>query len=248
MSSVAGNSLPIGNNYILTGGVAGMRSLLVPAVLVLALAPGLAAASAEDANAHRQARSQTVSDPAGDEQAMLALPVGGPWNAALGCHDPSLDILAVTAAATRQALRVEVVHAAPVLAPQLSCGGLPVAVASQTYALGVAGQGDNFLFLSIDAAEACLYVLFENPVQTSDCIQAAHVEGASIHLELDLRGTVPVGDGTTRAYELNGTLAIHAFNHERAVARPGPGVPFVADALLRLDDSSDADVSLKLRP
>jgi hypothetical protein len=164
----------------------------------------------------------------------------------LACHDPSIDILSVAATARRGTLRVEVRHAAPVLAPTLACNGLPVTASGQRYGLAVGGEGDSFLYLTVDAAEACLYVLFQDPAQVSDCIQAAQVDGASIALKVDLQGTVPVGEGATRPYKLGGTLTVHAFNEELGAPRPGPGLPFAPDALLRLEDHSDTDAVLKL--
>ncbi|HUR62916.1 MAG TPA: hypothetical protein VM241_00385 [Candidatus Thermoplasmatota archaeon] len=218
-----------------------MRSSFVLAVLVLALAPALAAAGGgEDGHSRRAGASST--DPAGDEQATLAL--GGAVDP-LACHDPSIDILSVAATARRGTLRVEVQHAAPVRAPRLACGGLPAAAAGQAYTLAIGGTGDSFLFLSVKAAEACLYVLFQAPVQMSDCLPAAQVDGAAIRLEVGLRGSVAVPDGT-RQYLLNGTLSIHAAAQEQGIPRPGPGAP-LPNALLRVEDHSDTDAFLTVR-
>ncbi|MCA1812200.1 MAG: hypothetical protein LC623_09360 [Halobacteriales archaeon] len=213
-----------------------MRPLLVVAALALAWAP--------PALAVRDAGGNSSSDPAGDEAASLALPATAP--APVSCHDPSIDILSVAATARGRTLRVEVEHAAPVLVPMLACNGLPVTASGQKYGLAVGGEGDSFLYLSVDAGAACLYVLFQEPVQVSDCIQAAQVDGASITLEADLQGIVSVGEGATRLYKLGGTLVVHAFNEELGAPRPGPGLPFAPDALLRLEDHSDTDAVLTL--
>jgi hypothetical protein len=221
-----------------------MRSLVALAVLGLSLTPALAAASGDEGEHAGRNASHSVSDPAGDEASTLALP-GGLSASPLACHDPSIDILSVTAAVRQRTLRVEVRHAAPVQAPRLTCSGVPVGVAGQSYGLGIGAAGDSFLFLSVRAAEACLYVLFENPVQISDCVPAGRVDGASIRLEVGLRGSVPVGEGGMRPYWLNGTLSIHAFNQEQGAPRPGPGTSLAPSALLRVEDQS-ADLSLKV--
>jgi hypothetical protein len=228
---------------MLREGVAGMRSSFVLAVLVLALAPALAAAGGGEGGPSRRRAGASASDPAGDEQATLAL--GGAAADAFSCHDPSIDILSVAATARRGTLRVEVRHAAPVRAPRLTCSGLPAAAAGQTYTLAIEGTGDSFLFLSVKATEACLYVLFQDPVQMSDCLPAAQVDGATIRLKVGLRGSVAVPDGT-RQYQLNGTLSIHASAQEQGVPRPGPGAP-LPNALLRVEDHTDTDAFLTVR-
>lgn len=207
-----------------------MRRLLTLAAAVLALAPLVAAG--------RGADTPPMSDPAGDERVALALPAGVPTGS-LSCHDPSIDILSLSAATHGKTLLVEVLHAASVRTPLLACDGRPVPVAGQSYGISVGGNGDSYLFLSVDAAEACLYVLFENPVQVSECIPAAQVDGATIRLEVGLRGVVAVEEGVTRPYKLSGTLSIHAFNREDGVPLPGRSLPLAPDALLRVEDHSD---------
>jgi hypothetical protein len=230
-----------------------VRTLPLLVALALALVPWLAAAERDDDGEHGEGESPSrraaaaASDPAGDEASSLSLPSDGPWNALLPCHDPSIDILDVTASATRRALQVEVRHAAPVLAPQLKCAGAPVAVASQRHSLVVGGADNTSLLLDVDGGGACLYVLFADPPQMSDCLPGGRAEGASIHLAAGLQGNVSVGEGAFRQYRLAGTLAIHAAAQERAAARPGPGLPFVPTTLLQVEDHGEGALLLALR-
>jgi hypothetical protein len=182
-----------------------------------------------------------VDDPAGDEATGLPAPVGLP-TAALSCHDPSIDIVSVAAAVHRKTLRIEVQHAAPVLAPALACSGVPLAAAGQTYGITVQGAGDSYLLLNVDDSGACLYLLFIDPVQNSDCLEGGQADGAAIVLTIGLRGTVAVAENATRAYQLDGVLAIHATAEEHAGARPGPGLPFVPAALMWVEDHGDTDL------
>ena len=175
-------------------------------------------------------------DPRGDERTDVLLLAAPAF--ALECHDASIDILRVDAEVVDGTLRVTVLHAGDVLAPDLRCNDQPFPVGAQVYRASVwaPGQGtrlDFHLLRLQDGPSGCIRVSLVGGL--SDCIGSWSVDGPAFSFEAPLSGVTADTSGEDRAYALEGALAIDAGSYERASFADGVS----SGATLTLSDATD---------